>query len=363
LNNRTKAEKLFSSILSQSNARVIEQPYFKINDKGYFLDFYLPDYYLAFELNGKIHKGEDGELYDMHRDYAFHSIGIKTVRLSNRDIEADNIKTRINEWANMAMSGEFDPSLYYQRADCTKFDGKQTLFQELHSKINEILSKDEFCGKSVLIVSDYTYFSDVLWRERYDTKDRVNREYVDEFYDIVEKNNIRIDSYYSGSMDNMKNRQKEYYIERNNESTKKRIDYVLKTDGHDIVVEEYKYPDVHQIQIMVLKDKDGKSYLSYICPYKMFFPYRKADARKKEIRTRQILAGGNLCHFCKFMKGKDIKNGLLFCEGFKNKGSKNLYDNLKLNFYELNEEYQKYLEYKKTDEYRQIETVLMKNGG
>jgi hypothetical protein len=184
-----------------------------------------------------------------------------------------------------------------------------------------------------------------------------------EVYNIVEKNNIRIDSYYSGSMDNMKNRQKEYYIERNNESTKKRIDYVLKTDGHDIVVEEYKYPDVHQIQIMVLKDKDGKSYLSYICPYKMFFPYRKADARKKEIRTRQILAGGNLCHFCKFMKGKDIKNGLLFCEGFKNKGSKNLYDNLKLNFYELNEEYQKYLEYKKTDEYRQIETVLMKNGG
>ena len=286
--NRTKSELLFSKIMSKSNAIVIEQPYFNINKKGYFLDFYLPQYGLAFELNGKVHKGEENEWYDIDRDLAFHAIGIKTIRLSNLDIKTPDIKNKINEWVNSAINGVFDPSLYYKRSNTKKFEGRETVFEQLHKKINKILSKEKYKGKSLLIITSYTYFCSVLKKFRYDTSDNVNKEYIDEFFDIIERNNIVIDVYYNGNLSNMGvNRQAEY-IDSNNKSTKRRIDYQIVIDGSGIKESVYKYKDVHPVQSGKARDKDGVEYMLGVCPYGIFYPFEKEGVRKgkyKKIRA------------------------------------------------------------------------------
>lgn len=347
LANRTSHERKFSQILSQSNTNVVEQPYFKINDKGYFLDFYLPQYNLAFELNGKVHKGEEKEFYDADRDLAFHSIGIKTIRVSNLDIDSDNIKSKINEWANLAISGNFDPALYYKRSDTRKFDGKETTFEKLHKKINSTISKDKYKGKSVLIVSSHTYFCSVLSEKRYDTSKNINKKYIDEFFDIIEKNDVKVGIYFSGNTSNMGVSRQESYVDSNNNATKRKIDYQITIDGNNIKEKKYKYKDVHPVQHKTGTDKNGKEYRVGACPYEMFFPYKKKGARKHRYNKHKIVAGGNLCSMCQFCKGKDEEKELTLCVGFLNKCSKNIYDN----FNTENPNTTNYLKYKCTNEY------------
>ena len=101
------------------------------------------------------------------------------------------------------MSGIFDPALYYRRSDTRKFDGKETTFEKLHKRINNIISKDKYKGKSVLIVSSHTYFCSVLSEKRYDTSENVNKKYIDEFFDIIEKNDVKVGIYFSGNISNM----------------------------------------------------------------------------------------------------------------------------------------------------------------
>lgn len=347
LANRTSHERKFSQILSQSNTKVVEQPYFKINDKGYFLDFYLPKYNLAFELNGKVHKGEWREFYDADRDLAFHSIGIKTIRVSNLDIDSADIKNKINEWANLAMSGNFDPALYYKRSDTRKFDGKETTFEKLHKKINSTISKDKYKGKSVLIVTSHTYFCSVLSEKRYDTSENINKEYIDDFFDIVEKNNIKVGVYFVGNTSNMGLFKQQTYIDSNNMATKRKIDYQITIDGNNIKEEKYKYKETHPVQHKTGTNKNGEEYRVGVCPYEMFFPYKKKGARKHRYNKHKIVAGENLCSMCQFCKGEDKEKGLTLCVGFLNKGSKNIYDN----FNTENPNTTNYLKYKCTNEY------------
>lgn len=350
LANRTKSELMFSRILSESNATVIEQPYFNINKKGYFLDFYLPQYGLAFELNGKVHKGEENEWYDIDRDLMFHAIGIKTIRLSNLDIQSPDIKNKLNGMVRLAMNGNFDPSLYYNRSNARKFDGKDTLYERLHKKINKALSKEKYKGKSILIITSYTYFCSVLRGCRYDTSDNVNKECIDEFFDIVERNNLRIGVLYNGNLSNMNIDRQSRYVDSNNMSTKRRIDYQIVIDGNDIKEENYPYKDVHHVQYGEAKDKNGDEHVFGICPYEMFFPFKKKDARKGRFKKKRVFAGSILCSMCQFCKEQDKDRGIILCTGFLNKDSKNIYDNLNTE----DSRTQQYIMYKNTDEYKTI---------
>jgi very-short-patch-repair endonuclease len=51
--------------------------------KGYLLDFYLDDYQLAFEIDGKYHETEEQKKYDLARTSYLNGIGIKVVRIPN----------------------------------------------------------------------------------------------------------------------------------------------------------------------------------------------------------------------------------------------------------------------------------------
>lgn len=331
LSDKTPSERRFSSIMRQTNTRVIEQPYFKINDKGYFLDFYLPQYGLAFELNGKVHKGQKNEEYDISRDYAFHSIGIKTIRLSNRDIYCEDIKSKINMWANEALSGNFDPSLYYKRPNANKFEGKDTRFQNFHKKLNKILSSSIYRNKTVLIETDYTYFCMVLDNKRYDTSYLANKDLVSEYFDIIESNNVSVYTLFVGNMNNMGRKNLNDWLVHNNKSVARKIDKVIRIVGNQIEENiEYETNDYDIFRFRIVKDKDENDcFLPEVkCLFGMYLPYHKFDARKHRFRKTPIYLGSSFCSLCEYCCGVDKENEIVRCKGFQNKGTKNIYDHI-----------------------------------
>lgn len=331
LADRTPSEKVFSSIMRQTNTQVIEQPYFKINDKGYFLDFYLPEYGLAFELNGKVHKGQKNEEYDFNRDYSFHAIGIRTIRLSNFDINCEDLKAKINLWANEALKGNFDPSLYYKRPAANKFDGKDTSFQSIHKKLNKILSSPNYCNKTVLIETDNTYFCTVLYNKRYDTSRLLNKDLVSEYFDVIESNNVSVYTQFVGNMNNMGPSALNDWLAHNNKSVARRIDNVIRIVGNQIEEKlDYESNDYNIFRYRFVKDKNSNDCMlkGVICLYGMFLPYQKADARKHRFRKMPVLLGSSFCSLCEFCCGVDRGNGIVRCKGFHNKETRNMYDHI-----------------------------------
>ena len=67
---------------------VQEQVYFRISGRSYFLDFFLPKYNLAIEIDGGYHKARRYE--DKHRDMDFSHIGIRTIRIPSKDVLKGN---------------------------------------------------------------------------------------------------------------------------------------------------------------------------------------------------------------------------------------------------------------------------------
>lgn len=92
---RTKSEDLTSEILKKLNVNFEPQCFFfdSNNNKCYFLDFLLLDKNIALEVDGGYHKLN--KEYDKNRDLFFKNIGIKTIRIKNKDISYDEIKNKI----------------------------------------------------------------------------------------------------------------------------------------------------------------------------------------------------------------------------------------------------------------------------
>lgn len=92
---RTKSEDLTSEILKKLNVNFEPQCFFfdSSNKKCYFLDFLLLDKNIALEVDGGYHKLN--KEYDKDRDRFFKTIGIKTVRINNKDVSYDTIKNKI----------------------------------------------------------------------------------------------------------------------------------------------------------------------------------------------------------------------------------------------------------------------------
>lgn len=90
--NRNKAEMLAGEELKKYVNEVHEQVYFRINGHSYFLDYYLPKYRLAIEIDGNYHKIRRVE--DKERDKMFNDIGIRTIRINSKDVlRGDFIKS------------------------------------------------------------------------------------------------------------------------------------------------------------------------------------------------------------------------------------------------------------------------------
>ncbi len=81
---RNKAELLAGDELKKFVSDVQEQVYFRIEGHSYFLDYYLPKYKIAIEIDGKVHKIRKEE--DKERDKLFSSIGIRTIRIPAKEV-------------------------------------------------------------------------------------------------------------------------------------------------------------------------------------------------------------------------------------------------------------------------------------
>lgn len=91
--NRNKEEMLAGEELKKYVNEVHEQVYFRISGHSYFLDYYLPKYKLAIEIDGNYHKirrVEDKERYKM-----FNNIGIRTIRISSKDVLSGNFISKL----------------------------------------------------------------------------------------------------------------------------------------------------------------------------------------------------------------------------------------------------------------------------
>lgn len=71
----------FKEKLERWNILFYQQVFFCIEKKFFFLDFLLPEYNIAVEIDGKDHKRRKKR--DNRRDELFRSIGVKTIRIKN----------------------------------------------------------------------------------------------------------------------------------------------------------------------------------------------------------------------------------------------------------------------------------------
>lgn len=81
---RNKAELQAGEELKRYVSDVQEQVYFRIEGHSYFLDYYLPKYKIAIEIDGSFHKIRKAE--DTERDRMFWGIGIRTIRIPAKDV-------------------------------------------------------------------------------------------------------------------------------------------------------------------------------------------------------------------------------------------------------------------------------------
>lgn len=223
--NSTFAERKFASILREQPHDFFEQAYFMINGKSYFLDFFIPDLNLEFEINGSVHKREKD--YDLQRDMDFDSIGIKTIRLTDREVYLKNIKEILNKYVREALNGTFDASDYYVKPILNKFDGKLTTNQKaIVVAINEISKIKD--GSRVLIKTNMTYLTYVL---NHMSDEKVNfcdnRNFIIKFNDLVKDKKLIYDIVYTGDLKRLNYPRRQYAAKLNETELYDNNDIVL----------------------------------------------------------------------------------------------------------------------------------------
>ena len=84
LQTATLPEKVTAQMLTRFDDRPVRQAFFMIRKRYYFLDFFFPERMVAVEIDGSVHKLK--KAHDRQRDADFRSIGIRTIRISNKDV-------------------------------------------------------------------------------------------------------------------------------------------------------------------------------------------------------------------------------------------------------------------------------------
>lgn len=85
-----KYEHILGAYLLSHNVKFVHQAPFVICGRIYFLDFFIPSLRVAVEVDGVAHSYMTQKDRDANRDKDFHSIGIKTIRISNSEVNSSN---------------------------------------------------------------------------------------------------------------------------------------------------------------------------------------------------------------------------------------------------------------------------------
>ena len=89
----TLPEKVTAQMLARFEDRPIRQAYFKLRGRSYFLDFFFPERMVAVEIDGSVHRLK--KAHDKQRDADFRSIGIRTIRIKNKDVMSGKLYEKL----------------------------------------------------------------------------------------------------------------------------------------------------------------------------------------------------------------------------------------------------------------------------
>lgn len=89
LSSRNEAECLAGDELVKCLPDIEKQAFFRIRGRCYFLDYFIPKYKVAIEIDGDYHKTRCQA--DKQRDEDFFFIGIRTLRISDNDVLDGNL--------------------------------------------------------------------------------------------------------------------------------------------------------------------------------------------------------------------------------------------------------------------------------
>lgn len=84
LQSATLPERATAQMLAKFDDKPVRQAFFMIRKRCYFLDFFFPKRMVAVEIDGSVHKLK--KAHDRQRDADFRSIGIRTIRIRNKDV-------------------------------------------------------------------------------------------------------------------------------------------------------------------------------------------------------------------------------------------------------------------------------------
>ena len=231
LKKRTFPELKLSSILKDSKFKVEEQPFFMIDQKGYFLDFFIPELNIAIELNGDSHRSREAHNHDMYRDYIFRNIGIQTIRITNCEVYQDDFKVKMNVYVNACINGDYDGFKYYETPNCVKFDGKLTPYQTFFTKLDEILRQCEN-NKKVLLKTSETYIMYALYHMCELSNDAANRTFIENIAKTIQDKQLDFYVVYTGSRKNLQWTYSE--ISRKTFNAAKGITFDIVLEGREI---------------------------------------------------------------------------------------------------------------------------------
>lgn len=100
--NQTKHEEIMEKELCKLGVRYRTQHPFRIGNKNFFADFYLPDNKLVIEIDDPGHEKEQKKADDLERTNALKTIGLEVIRFSNHQVEQNvvNCVIMVKAWIN-----------------------------------------------------------------------------------------------------------------------------------------------------------------------------------------------------------------------------------------------------------------------
>lgn len=209
--NPTFAESKFKSLLESLGKEFYQQLFIKIDDKCFFLDFYLPKENVAIEIDGSSHKGQWEN--DHIRDVVLWNVGIKTLHFTNRDVYSKDIKSVFLEKLSNGKGTPMDNMDYYLIPECRKFDGKPTLFQRMIKYLTSRLKKMSN-GRKVMILTNQTYIMYMLdHAELKESYHMANKELILDFYKTVNEKEIDYRLKFTGNRSTMSKKHKRMVVD------------------------------------------------------------------------------------------------------------------------------------------------------
>ena len=93
LRRATLPENVSANMMAVFDEPPIRQAYFRIRKRSYYLDFFFPKRMIAVEIDGSSH--DKTREHDRQRDADFRSIGIRTIRIKNKDVMSGKLYKKL----------------------------------------------------------------------------------------------------------------------------------------------------------------------------------------------------------------------------------------------------------------------------